>query len=110
MIQLKNIERSYKTGAGQTWVLRRINLDIKEGEFLTIMGPSGAGKIIAAECAGFARRSVAGRVLAERGSCSSHEPAAARRLGQAQNRHGLPELSPAGRSDRAGEHRPAAFL
>ena len=44
MIQLKNIERSYKTGAGQTWVLRRINLDIHEGEFLTIMGPSGAGK------------------------------------------------------------------
>ncbi len=44
MIQLKNIERSYKTGAGQTWVLRRINLDIHEGEFITIMGPSGAGK------------------------------------------------------------------
>ncbi|WP_446742874.1 ABC transporter ATP-binding protein [Silvibacterium acidisoli] len=44
MIQLKNIERSYKTGAGQTWVLRRINLEIREGEFLTIMGPSGAGK------------------------------------------------------------------
>lgn len=44
MIQLKNIERSYKTGAGQTWVLRRIHLDIREGEFLTIMGPSGAGK------------------------------------------------------------------
>jgi ABC-type lipoprotein export system ATPase subunit len=44
MIQLKNIERSYKTGAGQTWVLRRINLNIEEGDFLTIMGPSGAGK------------------------------------------------------------------
>ena len=44
MIQLKNLERSYKTGAGQTWVLRRINLDIREGDFLTIMGPSGAGK------------------------------------------------------------------
>ena len=44
MIQLKNLERSYKTGAGQTWVLRRVNLDIKEGEFVTIMGPSGAGK------------------------------------------------------------------
>jgi hypothetical protein len=26
MIQLQNIERSYKTGAGHTWVLRRINL------------------------------------------------------------------------------------
>jgi ABC-type Fe3+/spermidine/putrescine transport system ATPase subunit len=44
MIQLKNIDRSYKTGAGQTWVLRRINLDIHEGEFITMMGPSGAGK------------------------------------------------------------------
>src|SRR5271154_5489042 len=44
MIQLKNIERSYKTGAGQTWVLRRVTLDIQPGEFITVMGPSGAGK------------------------------------------------------------------
>jgi putative ABC transport system ATP-binding protein len=44
MIQLKNIDRSYKTGPGQTWVLRRVNLDIREGEFITVMGPSGAGK------------------------------------------------------------------
>jgi len=44
MIKLKNVERSYKTGAGQTWVLRRIDLTINEGEFITVMGPSGAGK------------------------------------------------------------------
>ena len=44
MIELKNLERSYKTPAGQTWVLRRINLEIREGEFITVMGPSGAGK------------------------------------------------------------------
>ena len=44
MIQLKNLERVYKTPAGQTWVLRRINLEIRDGEFITIMGPSGAGK------------------------------------------------------------------
>jgi putative ABC transport system ATP-binding protein len=44
MIQLKNIDRSYKTGAGQTWVLRRVTLDIQQGEFITVMGPSGAGK------------------------------------------------------------------
>ena len=44
MIQLKHLERSYKTPAGQTWVLRRVNLEIREGEFITIMGPSGAGK------------------------------------------------------------------
>jgi putative ABC transport system ATP-binding protein len=44
MIQLRNIERLYKTGAGATYVLRRINLEIRQGDFVTVMGPSGAGK------------------------------------------------------------------
>src|SRR3954463_968344 len=44
MIQLKNLERSYKTAAGQFFVLRRVNLEIRQGEFITVMGPSGAGK------------------------------------------------------------------
>jgi len=39
-----DIEKFYESGAGKTWVLRRINLDVREGEFITIMGPSGAGK------------------------------------------------------------------
>jgi ABC-type lipoprotein export system ATPase subunit len=44
MIQLRNVEKSFKTRAGFTYVLRQINLDLAEGEFITIMGPSGAGK------------------------------------------------------------------
>jgi putative ABC transport system ATP-binding protein len=44
MIRLRNLEKSYPTRAGATWVLRQVNLDIQEGEFVTIMGPSGAGK------------------------------------------------------------------
>jgi len=44
MIELRNVEKSYQTKAGQTFVLRRINLSISPGEFVTIMGPSGAGK------------------------------------------------------------------
>jgi ABC-type lipoprotein export system ATPase subunit len=44
MITLKNIEKSYKSGAGETFVLRRIDMEVREGEFVTIMGPSGAGK------------------------------------------------------------------
>lgn len=44
MIRLEHIERLYRAGLQKTWVLRDINLEIKEGEFLTIMGPSGAGK------------------------------------------------------------------
>jgi putative ABC transport system ATP-binding protein len=44
MIQLRNLEKWYPVGNAKSFVLRRINLEIKEGEFVTIMGPSGAGK------------------------------------------------------------------
>jgi len=44
LVSLRDVEKSYKTAAGQTFVLRRITLDIAEGEFVTFMGPSGAGK------------------------------------------------------------------
>jgi putative ABC transport system ATP-binding protein len=44
LIQLRNIEKCFKTKAGFSYVLRQVTLDIAEGEFITIMGPSGAGK------------------------------------------------------------------
>jgi len=44
MIELRRLERSYKTGHAETWVLRQVNLTIRDGEFVTVMGPSGAGK------------------------------------------------------------------
>jgi len=44
MIQLKNIEKYYRSGFHKTWILKDINLEIQQGEFVTIMGPSGAGK------------------------------------------------------------------
>ena len=44
MIRTRGVERSYSSAGMTTWVLRRIDLDIREGEFVTVMGPSGAGK------------------------------------------------------------------
>ena len=44
VMSLRGVEKSYPVGAGQTFVLRRIAVDIKPGEFISIMGPSGAGK------------------------------------------------------------------
>jgi ABC-type lipoprotein export system ATPase subunit len=44
MIRLKGIEKYYSTGFVKTFVLRDIDLEIEEGEFVSLMGPSGAGK------------------------------------------------------------------
>ena len=44
MISLRHIEKAFAHGPAKTYVLRRIDLDIKPGEFVSIMGPSGAGK------------------------------------------------------------------
>jgi len=44
MIRLRNVEKFFQHGATKTFVLRRIDVDILEGDFVSIMGPSGAGK------------------------------------------------------------------
>lgn len=44
MIQLKQIEKVYRTDTVETIALDSISLDVAKGEFLSIMGPSGCGK------------------------------------------------------------------
>lgn len=44
MISLQNINKVYRTKTIETLALNNINLEVKEGEFLSIMGPSGCGK------------------------------------------------------------------
>jgi ABC-type lipoprotein export system ATPase subunit len=44
LVRLRNVDRAYEQGGGKVFVLRRVNLDIAQGEFVSIMGPSGAGK------------------------------------------------------------------
>lgn len=44
MIQIKELHKSYSMGSNKLHVLKGINLDIKEGEFVSIMGSSGSGK------------------------------------------------------------------
>jgi len=44
MIKLKDITKYYSSGYVKTFALRDINLEVEEGEFMTVMGPSGAGK------------------------------------------------------------------
>jgi putative ABC transport system ATP-binding protein len=44
MIKCNKINKYYSSGFVKTYALRNIDLNVKEGEFITIMGPSGAGK------------------------------------------------------------------
>lgn len=53
MIQLKNIDKYIDKRFQRTFILKRINLEVNEGDFVTIMGPSGAGKSTLLNIIGF---------------------------------------------------------
>ncbi|MEJ2422307.1 MAG: ABC transporter ATP-binding protein [Acidobacteriota bacterium] len=44
MIEIQNLEKTYVTGGVSTPVLHDVSLNIDEGEFVALMGPSGTGK------------------------------------------------------------------
>ena len=44
MLELKGIYKWISTGSNRTFILKDIDLSVKEGEFISIMGPSGSGK------------------------------------------------------------------
>lgn len=44
LLELKNICKSYPQGKTQVPILKDINLEVEEGEYVAIMGPSGSGK------------------------------------------------------------------
>ena len=44
MLKLKDIHKSYQQGSQEFPILKGIDLHVKEGDFLAIMGPSGSGK------------------------------------------------------------------
>jgi putative ABC transport system ATP-binding protein len=44
IIRTENVKKCYVAGGEEVWALRGVSLDIRRGEFLSIMGPSGSGK------------------------------------------------------------------
>jgi putative ABC transport system ATP-binding protein len=44
MLSLKQISKYYSAGSAKTYVLNKVDLDVEQGEFISIMGPSGSGK------------------------------------------------------------------
>ena len=52
IIKLESVWKTYKMGNVEVNALQGLNLDVKEGEFLAIMGPSGSGKSTAVNMIG----------------------------------------------------------
>ena len=44
MLELKAVSKWYNIGGNKTYILKDLDLVIREGEFVSIMGPSGSGK------------------------------------------------------------------
>jgi putative ABC transport system ATP-binding protein len=44
LIELREVAKTYETGAGGVTVLKDVNLRVREGEFVGVVGPSGSGK------------------------------------------------------------------
>lgn len=53
LIELKNIQKYYPVGKDKLHVLKSINIEIKKGEFIMIMGKSGSGKTTLLNILGF---------------------------------------------------------
>lgn len=66
MIELVDINRHFKNGDGQNHILKDINININEGEFIAIMGPSGSGKSTLINILGFIDRGYEGDYLFNR--------------------------------------------
>ena len=99
MITLQNINKVYTTKTIETLALQDINLDIKEGEFLSIMGPSGCGKSTLLGIIGLLDNPSAGQVIIEGTDMSSYGNKALARFRNEklgfifQSFHLIPELN-----------------
>jgi lipoprotein-releasing system ATP-binding protein len=69
VLELKSIDRTYKTSAGDLKVLRGTDLRIAPGELVGLVGPSGSGKSTLLHTAGLLERPEAGEVLLEGTDC-----------------------------------------
>jgi putative ABC transport system ATP-binding protein len=67
MICLENVDKVYRTERIETLALHNINLDVAQGEFVSIMGPSGCGKSTLLNLIGLLDRPTAGSLSLDGG-------------------------------------------
>jgi putative ABC transport system ATP-binding protein len=63
ILQVKNLTKDYNIGSRKVGVLHNINIDVKSGEFISIMGQSGSGKTTLMNLIGMLDRPTGGSIL-----------------------------------------------
>ena len=110
MIELNNVEKAFETRAGQTFVLRRINLDDRGGRVRHDHGAVGRRQVHAPLDPRHARPRLDGRVPAARARRPPAEAEGAHRAEQEVRRVRLPAVPPARQPDGRREPRHPALL
>ena len=70
VLSIRGLERSYVTGAGPLNVLRGVDIDVRPGEIVGLIGPSGSGKSSLLHAAGLLEHPDAGRISVLGRDCS----------------------------------------
>ncbi len=63
LIQVKDVTKKYRLGSNEVEVLHGINLEVKDGEFVSVMGQSGSGKTTLMNIIGMLDRPTDGSIL-----------------------------------------------
>jgi lipoprotein-releasing system ATP-binding protein len=80
VLSLRGVDRTYKIGDGELQVLKAVDLDVRPGEIVGLIGPSGSGKSSLLHAAGLLERPTAGRVTVDGVECSGLKDIARTRL------------------------------
>jgi lipoprotein-releasing system ATP-binding protein len=126
VLSIRGLERTYETGAGGLTVLRGVDLDLKAGEIVGLIGPSGSGKSSLLHAAGLLEHPNAGRITVLGQDCTDLSDRQRSRVRLAtvgfvyQFHHLLPEFSAldnvalpqmiAGKSRKAAQDRARVLL
>ncbi|MHA1756539.1 MAG: ATP-binding cassette domain-containing protein, partial [Promethearchaeota archaeon] len=65
LVQTKNLTRTYELGESLIHALNGVDMEIKEGEFVAILGPSGAGKTTLLNMIGGIDKPTSGEVIVD---------------------------------------------
>ena len=92
LIELRDIDKTYKLGEVEVNALQGVSLDIDRGEYVALMGASGSGKTTLMNTLGCLDRPTSGSYLLEGEEVVDMSARPARPLAESKDRFRIPEL------------------